>query len=217
VLIVLVLPYSLTGIPESPRYLQKVGRLDEARVVLFDLLNDSEEVEKAFAAWKEEAKLEVRMATWSESLVAFSSTHRREALAGIGCGVINMFTGIQLMMVTTTTLLVGTGMSKEQAMSTSIGLGASKAIVMLVVALFLLDNWGRIPLLQLSLGVCSCASLLGLGGAYFNLGEAWVVTGLCIFVVGYSLGVGPVPWVYMPEVIENRFRSKGCAIGWMHM
>merc|ERR1719301_137054 len=84
---------------------------------------------------------------------------------------------------------------------------------MLMVSLLMLDTWGRRPLLQMSLAVCSFAAALGSVGAYFNLGEAWVIIGLCIFVTGYSLGVGPVPWVYMPEVLENRFRGKGCAIG----
>mmetsp|Transcript_73313 Transcript_73313/g.134224 ORF Transcript_73313/g.134224 Transcript_73313/m.134224 type:complete len:483 (+) Transcript_73313:78-1526(+) len=210
VLTVLMLPYSVSGIPESPRYLHKAGRGDEARSVLLELLSDNAEVEKALEEWQDE---EDTMATWVESLVAFGTTHRQAALAGIGCGIINMFTGIQLMMVTTTSLLVGTGMSKNQAMKVSIGLGATKALVMLLVATLLLDRWGRRPLLQTSLGVCSLAAALGSVGAYFDWGEAWVIIGLFTFVSGYSFGVGPVPWVYMPEVLESRFRSKGCAIG----
>jgi|Transcript_99952 sugar porter (SP) family MFS transporter len=214
VLVVLMLPYRLTGIPESPRYLQKVGRCEEARAILSELLRgDEAEVEKATKAWMEEARQGTNMASWGEAITAFATTHRRSALAGIGCGILNMFTGIMLMMVTTTSLLVGTGMSKDQAMWVSVGLGSTKALVMLVVAVFVLDSWGRRPLLLCSLSVCAAAAFLGSAGAYFNWGEAWVVLGLCVFVTGYSIGVGPVPWVYMPEVLENRLRGKGCALG----
>lgn len=214
VMIVLMLPYRLTGIPESPRYLQKVGKYDEARAILSELLRgDEAEVEKATKAWSEEARQGSCMASWGEAIFAFTTTHRRSAVAGIGCGILNVFTGIMLMMVTSTFLLVSTGMSKDQAMWVSVGLGATKALVMLVVAVFMLDSWGRRPLLLCSLSVCGLAAFLGLTGAYLDWGEAWVVLGLCLFVTGYSIGVGPVPWVYMPEVLENRLRGKGCAVG----
>merc|ERR1719379_841191 len=55
--------------------------------------------------------------------------------------------------------------------------------------------------------------MVGSLGAYFELGEAFVVLGLCLIVTGYSVGVGPVPWVYMPEVFDSRFRGKGVAMG----
>lgn len=213
VMVILLLPQRLSGIPESPRFLERVGRKDEARAVLLELLDgDEAETERAFQTWAQDDEYD-GMASWSESIRAFCGSHRKMAVAGIGVGVLNMFTGIMLMMVTTSSLLVGTGMSKKHAMWTTMGLGSTKAFVMLIVALFFLDNWGRRPLLFTSLGVCVAAATVGGIGGMFALHETFAVVGLCLFVTGYSIGVGPVPWVYMPEVLESRLRSKGCALG----
>lgn len=214
VLVALALPYSCSGIAESPRWLSKVGRQDEARAVLLDLLNgDREEVDRAFAAWQEDSKLRGDIAGWGETLAAFCTTHRRVALAGVGTGVMNMFPGIMLMMVASTSLLVGAGMSKLEAMWISVAIGTTKAVVMIIVALFVLDSWGRRPLLLASLAFCVFSACLGGCGAYLALGDTVIIVALCLFVTGYSVGVGPVPWVYMPEVFDNRFRGKGVAMG----
>merc|ERR1712194_811158 len=44
-------------------------------------------------------------------------------------------------------------------------------------------------------------------------GIRWVIAALILWVIGYVVGVGPIPWVYTPEVFDSRFRSKGCSLG----
>lgn len=211
--VALAVPQSLSGIPESPRYLQKTGRVEEARAALLELLGgDSKEVDKAFAAWKAE-EVGGALPTWGEALSGFCGRHRRSALAGIGVGIIQIFTGIALIAVLTTSLLVDLGIGKSSAMRITLLLGIAKVVVLVTVSFCVLDSLGRRPMLLWSITVCTAAAILGAGSSHLGLGKEWQVAGLCIFAVGHSMGVGPVPYVYMPEVFDNRLRSKGCAVG----
>jgi len=210
VLLTLLLPTSISGVPESPRYLHKMGRRNEALDVLLDVLGgDEKEAARIASAWAAEGG--EGMATWAEFFhtITSSPVQRKVAFAGIGVGILNMFTGIPIFMVGTTMLLVGAGMDKTGAMTITVCLGITKAVVMLLVVTFVLDSWGRRPLLLTSLAVCSAAAATGLASA----SNSMFIACMCIFVTGYSLGVGPVPWVYMPEVLSSHLRGKGVALG----
>lgn len=36
---------------------------------------------------------------------------------------------------------------------------------------------------------------------------------LLVFVLFFGLGVGPIPWVYLPEVLPNEIKGPGASLG----
>ncbi|XP_075550096.1 facilitated trehalose transporter Tret1-like [Dermacentor variabilis] len=93
-------------------------------------------------------------------------------------------------------------------------------VVMVGVATVLADRLGRKILVLFSSAVSSVC--LGALGLYFyyksNVGDnfteayGWLpLTSLCIYFVGYSVGLGPLPWVILGEMIP--LKAKAFATG----
>ena len=86
------------------------------------------------------------------------------------------------------------------------------------VSAVLVDRAGRKLLLiisELFMAVSLC--LLGL---FFNLKEigptgniGWLpLVGLCVFIVAFSLGMGPVPWILMGELLPQNTKGEIIAV-----
>ena len=81
---------------------------------------------------------------------------------------------------------------------------------------------GRKPLLYLS-GCLQCLSLAALGG-FFYLKERTHVSGsfpylsavpvasLMVYIIAFSLGFGPLPWLLMGELFPERTRSTATSV-----
>ena len=98
--------------------------------------------------------------------------------------------------------------------------GFTKTIFILV-ATFFLDKIGRRPLLLWSIaGMISSLMLLGVGLTVVDHSDhklVWAIA-LCIsmvlaFVAFFSIGIGPITWVYSSEIFPLRLRAQGCGIG----
>lgn len=92
-----------------------------------------------------------------------------------------------------------------------------------VAALFLIDRWGRRPLLVTS---CIIASLsLVLFGFVLQLhvegtlGAVLIIGTLVAFILGYALGEGPLPWTLCSEIqpLKGRSLAIGCStfVNWI--
>ncbi|KAL5987441.1 hypothetical protein ACLOJK_038607 [Asimina triloba] len=110
--------------------------------------------------------------------------------------------------------------SKEGMLGATMVVGFSKTICILV-ATFYLDRVGRRPLL-LSRVFGMIVSLLGLAFGLTMVDRhpheklEWAVV-ICIitvltFVGTFSIGLGPLRWVYAPEILPLRLRAQGMSL-----
>jgi len=90
----------------------------------------------------------------------------------------------------------------------------------------LVDRAGRRALLMVSCGVMSiCLAVLGV---YFYLGThnhdvsvvSWLpLAALALYIVVFSLGMGPLPWVVMGEIFPDNTKATAsavaCATNWI--
>lgn len=99
------------------------------------------------------------------------------------------------------------------AKTASIIIGATQALAVLIVPLVLVDKLGRKTLLIIS-ELVMVLSLAALGTFFLlkerNDGEApgdlasWLpLTSIIFFYVGYNVGLGPIPWVVVSEILPN--------------
>lgn len=193
-------------IPESPRWLTKMGRDAEALAIL-EHIGSKEASGQVMAEIRESLRLET--GGWGEVWI-----FRRALLVGVVLAFIQHATGINVIMYYGPRIFVSAGIATTTAIGHSIIIAVVMAFFTLI-ALFLVDRVGRRILLLIS-SAGMAASLFLLGATFQEhvtpAEGVWLLTWILAYVSFFSIGLGPVIWVVISEIFPNRVRGRSASI-----
>lgn len=200
-------------VPESPRWLMKMGRRDKARAVLARIGGDayadvaSREIESSLAG--------------SGSRIPFRELLDRRVLGvlavGIGVAVLQQWCGINVIFNYAEKIFSAAGFTTNVSLTAMVGTGAVNLIFTLV-ALFTVDRWGRKPLMLF--GLASLTAVYLVLGYCFGANETqpgsvnpYVFLSLVLAAIGcYAMSLAPVVWVLISEIFPNRIRGVAMSL-----
>jgi SP family xylose:H+ symportor-like MFS transporter len=82
-----------------------------------------------------------------------------------------------------------------------------------IIAAFLLARIGRKFLLEMGALTTSIGTLMVAIG-FMNQQLMWILIGLIFFMACFGLTLGPVVWIYLPEVAQPKILSFATAVNW---
>ncbi|XP_072939214.1 facilitated trehalose transporter Tret1-like isoform X2 [Epargyreus clarus] len=201
----------LMPLPESPVWLQGRG-LDASESIAWLKLSSH-----AVATVKEETNITDKPLPNQEpkSLftreVFFSSMVMKPLIVGFALLIFQQFSGIDAVIFFTVEIFQNAG-STLDAMTATMIVGAVQ-LLSNGISTMLVDRAGRRPLLLLS-AVTMCASMASMGAAfYFEFErESWLgylpIISLVVFMLGFSLGFGGLPFLLLGELFPAHYRSQ---------
>ncbi|TAL81379.1 MAG: MFS transporter, partial [Bacteroidetes bacterium] len=200
--------FLLFFIIRSPRWLVKVGRIDEARSAI-KKVNPGVNIEEMIKSIKESLEEE----TLGRTISLLRKPYFRLVIIGIGIGMFNQLSGINIINYYSSDIFRTAGFSAESSMYQSVLIGVTN-LFFTIVGMSLIDKFGRKFLLYIgaigmpvTLGLFSIAYITGHTNGYLLL-----VYLLC-FIAFFAVSQGTVIWVMLSEMFPTMVRARGSALG----
>jgi sugar porter (SP) family MFS transporter len=192
------------SIPESPRWLVKQERREQAERVLAHFGHEDPTREAAEIA----DSLHAEMSGTHQRL--FHRKYLKPLLFAFMIAAFNQLDGINAVIYYTADIFRMAGASKSSALLQSVIIGLTN-LVMTLVAMALIDRVGRKALLLV--GSVTFVFSHGLAAWVFHTNaQGWIVIAALMGIVGsHAYSQGAVVWVYINEILPNAIRASGSA------
>ncbi|MEH6478774.1 MULTISPECIES: sugar porter family MFS transporter [Pseudoalteromonas] len=207
-------------IPESPRYLVAQGKVDDAKAVFSKISNDNvdAQISDVKRSLHSDTKPSIR-----DLFIDGSKKVHPIVWVGVALSVFQQFVGINVVFYYGSELWQAAGFDESQSLFINVLAGTTN-IVSTFIAIALVDKIGRKPLLLVgSIGMFISLSALTYIFGSAGLDEAgklalsdnmgtFALIMANLFVVFFGLSWGPVVWVLLGEMFNNRIRGAALAV-----
>ncbi len=202
----------LLVLPESPRWLVLKGREREATESLTRLRDRAHDVPAEIAEIVRVANAESDHATGLGAL--FDPAIRPALIVGMGLFFLQQLSGINAVIYYAPQIFNHAGFDDgtTQTLAT-VGVGVVNFGVT-ILAMWLIDRWGRRPLLVAGF-IGTAASLLLIAATVLLPGllPDWIIiVALLAYIASFAVSLGPLPYVMMSEIFPLRVRGAGMSM-----
>jgi MFS transporter, SP family, arabinose:H+ symporter len=189
---------------ESPRWLMKMGRRQQALEVLTKLNGSSEAIEEA-------TEIEQALINEEGHLSELFTTFRRPLLLGIMLAALQQISGITPLFSFLPEIFRSAGTATSDAFFQSV-LVSLINLLFTLFALWLVDRAGRKTLI-LAGTTLQCISFALVGWFYHIHGSGLaVLIFVMAFVAGHAFGNGVACWVIISEIYPTKVRGRAMSI-----
>lgn len=207
----IVLGFGMIVMPESPRWLVKNGRPDEALKVLKRVRDENQAIEE-LKAIKHILSEEASMKKASLTNILKTPWLRRILFIGIAVGFAQQCTGVNAINYYGTQILTNAGFEMEAALIANTANGLI-SVTATFIGILLLGKYKRRTIITVGLLMTSIAQIYLCGTTLFLSGTEvfpyLALFGTCFFMAFQQGGGACVTWLVMSEIMPLRFRGAG--------